>query len=171
MKTHETPESHHMTARDGKKHLAWVAGYKLTSEDTIDETDMPEATGIPVPQYLLSIPDEIQGMDVVGDDIYLSASYGLAAASRLYSYKLSLNEAPHAMVENLGEKSVPLWFLDSVNEQSTMKMPPMSEGVMGKDGSLYVLFESAAQAYRAGPMDKVYMLDRKMLLKDAAKPQ
>jgi hypothetical protein len=155
-----------MAARDGKLHMAWVVGYKLTPEDTIDEKDKLESTAIPAPQYLLSIPDEIQGMAIADDEVYVSASYGLAAASRLSAYKLSLNEAPHAMAEGLGPKPVPIWFLDSLNEMSTLKMPPMSEGVMVKDNLLYIVFEAAAKAYRAAPLDKVYSLERKYLLKD-----
>ena len=160
----KTDSSHRMRTRDKMNYSAWVAGYKLNADDTVDTGRMSEE-GKAIPDYILSIPNEVQGMTVVGNRITLSQSGGRDIESRLATYEWSSDEAPHAKTEKFGSEPVPVWFLDGQNMRKLMVMPPMSEGLFERDGRMYVLFESAANMYRDGayPLDKVYMIDTKAL--------
>lgn len=156
-----TDKSHYMTNRDDKEHRAWAVGYKLD-----EATDLPVAQagqgGEPaVPDYILSLPNNIQGMHVGKDSIWLSQSYGRNNASTLFRHAQSMTaDKPHATVTVRG-KQVPVWFLDSKNKKSQMEAPPMSEGLFETKDQLYVLFESGAAKYRTSSS---YALDRIQIL-------
>jgi hypothetical protein len=159
-KDYPTKETHYLTNRDGEQDKAWVEGYKLD-----EATDAPAAKAAdnasgPVPDYILSIPDTIQGMHVIGDNVLLSQSYGRNNASSLLRYKHSSADKPDGTV-TIGSAKVPVWFLDSKNRTDTMVTPPMSEGIADSKGSLYLLFESGATKYRTS---SAYALDRMQLL-------
>ncbi|MDQ0878679.1 hypothetical protein QFZ77_007338 [Paenibacillus sp. V4I3] len=152
-----TDKSHYMTNRDDKEHKAWAVGYKLDVA-----TDLPlakaEQGAVPaVPDYILSLPDSIQGMYIGKDGIWLSQSYGRNNASTLHRYVNSLTvDKPHTTVSVRG-KDVPVWFLDSKNLSNKLETPPMSEGLFETNGQLYILFESGATKYRTSSS---YALDR-----------
>ncbi|MDF2960938.1 MAG: hypothetical protein K0S39_2673 [Paenibacillus sp.] len=153
-----TDKSHYLTNRDDKQHKGWAEGYKLSSET--DLPIAPQEQGRPVPDYILSLPDSIQGMAVGKDRIWLSQSYGRNNASTLFRFKNSLTEKPHTKV-TIGKSEVPVWFLDSKNRQDQMELPPMSEGLVESDGHLHILFESGATKYRTSSS---YALDRIQML-------
>lgn len=161
-----TEPSHHMRNRENIEHSAWVAGYRLTDEDLIDTSRTVEKTNAAIPDLLLSITDEIQGMAFVDGHIQLSQSYGRTVESSLLTYRLSLDESPHAYTDRFGNDPVPIWFLDGLNKVHTVVMPPMSEGIVEHNGRLYILFESGAETYRDSfyPVDRVYVADSGQLL-------
>ncbi|GIP35244.1 lamin tail domain-containing protein [Paenibacillus sp. J2TS4] len=162
----KTEPSHHMRNRQNIEHSAWVAGYRLTSEDMIDTSRVVEGTNAAVPDVLLSITDEIQGMAFADGHILLSQSYGRAIESSLHTYQLSLEEAPHAYTDRFDTGPVPIWFLDGLNKLHTVVMPPMSEGIVESSGNLYILFESGAETYRDSfyPIDRIYIANTDNLL-------
>ncbi|MEF3306941.1 lamin tail domain-containing protein [Paenibacillus sp. GYB003] len=156
-----TDRSHHMENRNRQKHSAWVAGYDLNADDTLDKSKIDPASGVVIPDRILSVPDEIQGMAFSGDRIVLSKSYGLSNDSDLLVYRLGPNEEPHARTAKFGGQPVPIWFLDDVNLTHGVMAPPMSEGVFAHEGKLYVLFESGAADYLNSdyPIDRIYAAD------------
>ncbi|WP_216624846.1 lamin tail domain-containing protein [Paenibacillus foliorum] len=160
-----TDPTHHMPNRDGIENPAWVAGYKLNNNDLI-QTGNSYGTGTAIPDYILSIPQEIQGMSVVDDKVVLSRSYGRNNDSTLFAYNFSLSSAPHSQTSKFGTAPVPIWFLDGASLINTLTMPPMSESVFERNGNLYVLFESGAQKYADGkyPIDKMQLLDAQSFL-------
>lgn len=131
---YKTDPRHHLTNREGKEHGAWVAGYKLDPA-----SEKPAAQ----PSYVLSIPNQIQGMTFTADSVFLSRSYGRNNDSHLFRYdRPDLAGTPHQMAGEL-----PVWFLDKPT--ATTVMPPMSEEIVTDGaGRLYVLFESGANEYR-----------------------
>ncbi|UUZ85309.1 hypothetical protein LJK88_18135 [Paenibacillus sp. P26] len=155
-----TDKSHYLTNRDGKEHKAWAEGYKLSAN-----TDLPLAAagqGPIAPDYILSLPDSIQGMSVQQDRIWLSQSYGRNNISTLFRYKMSLTDPPQTKVTVNG-REVPVWFLDGNNQAEQMKLPPMAEGLFEWKGSMYILFESGAAKYRSSssyPLDRIRILPR-----------
>ncbi|TBL81759.1 hypothetical protein [Paenibacillus thalictri] len=155
--SYPTDKAHYMTGPDGKEHKAWAEGFKLDGN-----TDLPAAQNgaAPVPNYILSLPDRIQGMYVSKDNIWLSESYGRNNTSTLHHMKLSLADKPHANV-TIGSAAVPVWFLDGKNVKDTTEMPPMSEGLFELNGNLHILFESGASTYRSSSS---YALDRIQIL-------
>ncbi|TVY09725.1 hypothetical protein [Paenibacillus cremeus] len=156
-----TSKTHYINSRDGKEHKAWAVGYKLDPEtDLLPAAKKPQGSEPAVPDYILSLPDIVQGMAVLGDRIMLSTSNGRNAAGTLIEHQNPLSEKPHATV-TIGSQTVPVWFLDSKNRGSQLQTPPMCEGVVDIQGTLGVLFESGATEYRGNgsyPLDHMYML-------------
>ena len=133
---YETDPSHHMEV-DGKVNHALVYGYVLDEESEEGFADM-------VPAKVISVCDEVQGIAIDAQGIYLSCSYGLPA-SRLKIYENRLaGEADGTFTVN--EKEVPLYKL--ADRDADLEMPCMSEEICLKDGKLYVLFESMSKQYR-----------------------
>jgi hypothetical protein len=75
----------------------------------------------------------------VDDITYLmvSSSYGRVNSSGLYAYS----------VTNVGHSN------SKIRAVSSIVLPGMSEGIVEKDGTLYVLFESGSHRYNANPMN------------------
>ncbi|OXM87278.1 hypothetical protein [Paenibacillus rigui] len=160
-KDYPTKESHYATNRDDKQHKAWAEGYRLDAATDLPPGAASDAKGQqPTPNYILSLPDNVQGMYVGKDSIRLSQSYGRNNASTLLTFKNSLAEKPHASV-SLNSAVIPMWFLDSKNRTGSMELPPMSEGIAESEGSLYILFESGAAPYRSSSS---YALDRLQII-------
>lgn len=156
-----TDPSHHIAGRDGKTYSAWIEGFPL---DPL--TDLPSAdkwngniSTAAIPDYVLVIPDRIQGAVFVGDSMILSQSYGRNNDSTLFRYNNPFNKDPHQMV-SVGGHTVPLWFLDdqSLKENNDkLTVVPMTEGLTVRDDYLYVMPESGANYYR---YTTTYIMDR-----------
>lgn len=75
----------------------------------------------------------------VDDITYLmvSSSYGRKNSSGLYAYS----------VTNVGQSD------SKISAVSSIVLPCMSEGIVEKEGTLYVLFESGSHRYNANPMN------------------
>jgi glutamine cyclotransferase len=158
--SYPTSKTHYMTNRDDKEHKAWAAGYKLDPQSDDVPAAKTAASGPAVPDYIISLPDMVQGMEVSKERVVLSQSYGRNAASLLIVHKLPLAEAPHATAK-IGESEVPVWFLDSKNKQQELTVPPMSEGLVAVKDRLHILFESAAKPYMTSgtyPLDYIYSI-------------
>ena len=154
-----TQSAHHMKTPSGDFHCAWAVGYIL-DQDAPNEINPARvgADGIVAPDYVLSLPDKVQGMTRLDDGRFvLSISYGRNNASALSVYENVLAEEPHAFV-TVGGVETPLWYLDQAKLQKSCKAPTMAEAVDTADGALYLLFESGAQTYSNGacPLTSVY---------------
>lgn len=157
-----TSSTHYVTNRDNTEYRAWAEGFKLD-----EQTDLPLGQkidgDITVPNYVLAIPNRIQGMTVLPDQIILSESYGRNNDGSVIFHRNVLAEEPHKQVD-FGSNQVPLWFLDSKNHIETITGPPMTEGIAAHNNSLYVLFESGATKFRTSgsyPLDRIYTLELK----------
>ncbi|MFD0715471.1 hypothetical protein [Paenibacillus sp. GCM10027626] len=153
-------KEHRMTNRDGVEHNAWIAGYKLE-----EETDMlvgeRQKKKPARPDYILSVTDRIQGIELLEDRIILSQSFGRNNGSEIYLHKNILRDKPHAQVVIDGAE-VPVWFLDEQNLISKLEGPPMSESAIVVDNAMYILFESAADKYRDSgsyPLDRIQIVE------------
>jgi len=158
--SYSVPSYHHSIARDGNSHRGWLAGYKL---DVL--TDMinleNKISGKVLPDYILSVPDEIQGAIFLQDKILLSASYGRNNSSRLLLFNNPLTEQSHQSCIVFPNKNIPFWFLDDINKIGKITVPPMSEAVVFYKDSIAVVFESAASKYRrtaSFPIDRIQFL-------------
>ena len=133
---YETAESHHMTV-DGKTNHALVYAYPMDETKTGGIADM-------VPAKVISVCDEVQGIAINENGIYLSCSYGLPA-SRLKIYPNTLGDAT-AETFAVNGKNVPLYQL--ADKDADLTMPCMSEELCLKGDRLYILFESMSKQYR-----------------------
>ncbi len=157
-------ESHHRSTRDGKSNRGWLGGYRLS-----EQTDLPElersVNGRLQPEFVLSIPDDIQGALFFDQYILLSSSYGRGNDSRLILYEspLYLQEPPH----ETPHETVNLWYLDRYNRIGDFRAPPMSQAAVLYSGMAAVLFESAAELYRdtaKHPVDRIQMIPLTLLV-------
>ena len=134
---YETPAAHHMQVGDGVNH-AIVYCYQLDETREGGIADM-------VPTKALSVCDQVQGIAVTEESIYLSCSYGLADSS-LKFYQNKLSGAPDGTFDADGHE-IPLYTF-AQEAGGTFTMPCMSEEICFKDGKLFVLFESMSSKYR-----------------------
>ncbi len=133
---YETDPSHHMEV-EGKVNHALVYAYTMDEKCEGGVADT-------VPAKAVSVCDEVQGIAIDGEGIYLSCSYGLPA-SRLKIYDNVLNEATAETI-TISDVQVPLYQL--ADREADLTLPCMSEELCLKDGRLYILFESLSMQYR-----------------------
>ncbi len=134
---YETEPSHHLQGAEGLRHTLAYA-YRLDDAAEYGIADMG------VPSYVLSLPDEVQGMAMTKEHIFLSASYGLPD-SRLLVFE-NVFEGSTDKTFSVGGREIPLLYVE--NPQKCLAMPCMSEEICLRDGNLVVLFESQSIKYR-----------------------
>jgi hypothetical protein len=149
---------HTIVNRDEQIYSAWVKGYHLNETDNF--VNPKTLLGQPVvPDFILAIPDKVQGLAFLDNQIFISKSYGRYRDSFLVQYTSPLAEKPHELVQ-YNELVVPLWFLDSQNQRRMYKLPPMSEEIVAVGSQLDILFESGAMQKKGRvPLDNVYSLN------------
>jgi hypothetical protein len=134
-------ETHHLVTAAGSQHRGWLGGFTLN--DVSDLMDLENiVSGKVYPDFILSIPDKIQGAVFFENKIVLSESYGRKNYSRLHVYDNPLSEPS----QKNGDRS--FWFLNGNNKTGEIIVPPMSEAVVLYENNIAVLFESAADKYR-----------------------
>lgn len=104
------------------------------------------------PVALYSMPDKVQGVCVIeGQGIAISASYGMSA-SNIYVHKMDkVKEITYPYAEAMiGVKNIPLYVIDSKTLDSQLEAPPMSEEIIYLDGKIWIMNESASNAYIFG---------------------
>lgn len=140
-----TAESHHIKTPAGDENNALVFAFPI---------DEKQPLGVRAePAFAFSITGSVQGMEIVENTAFLSASDRISG-SRLLSYDIS-----RAKIGRFGE--IPLIFLDSSNFVEKQPMFPQSEGIVYVDGKMHILFESAANKYLIGRLfgaDYIYSL-------------
>ncbi len=161
-----TDDRHHVDAKGAKNH-SWLLGYKLV-DGTANELSASAMTAQgAVPDYVLSIPDKIQGVTVCNGAFYLSQSYGRTNPSTIYRHKNVMVQTTFEQALVCGQ-SRPMWILDNDSQEAALTCPPMTEGLCTIGGQIYVSFESAASYYRLPeddngpslhPIDRVYKIN------------
>ncbi len=134
---YETDVSHHLATPRGANHaLVYAFAMDETREGGV--ADM-------VPSFVLSVCDQVQGIAVTDDAVFLSCSYGLPD-SFLKIYPNPIGNAADGTFAVNG-KDVPLYILED-HVGGNFRMPCMSEEICMKDGRLHILFESMSMKYR-----------------------
>jgi len=132
------------TSVDGKNYGGYAAAYKIGENDgrlTEDET-----LGYARPDYILAIPDKVQGFSYSNGRIALSISYGRKNDSYISVYKFIIGNTSKKIKADGVEYNFST--LGSANLLKTYTVMPMTEGLtLTEDGKLLVLFESAAMKY------------------------
>ncbi|MDR1927110.1 MAG: hypothetical protein LBQ33_00545 [Oscillospiraceae bacterium] len=140
----------HTEAASGNS--AWCCGFRLNEKKESGLTAKKRLDGMVTPDYVLSVPDYVQGMcEAPGGELLLSCSYATQRPAWLLVYPplaRLLAQPPKAQVRAGGAKR-PLWVLGAENQIKKQIMPPMSEGLALRGEMIYILFESAAAPYRA----------------------
>ena len=142
-----TDRSHYVKRDDGYTNHSWMVGLKLDEKTDLPVMANKDKKNPLTPDYIISIPDIVQGVTFSEDsNISLSLSYGRTNDSRLLIFEDVLSKNPD-MTVSVNHKDIPLWVLNLQNQICEFKALPMSEGILIKEGLLYILYESAAKKY------------------------
>ncbi len=137
-----TPDSHKMTTPAGDYNQALAVAYELDGDGRFGVD--------PTPDFAMSLPDQVQGMCMDGDLVYLSTSWG-TSFSHIYEYDWSEVMKQKSEITFLGT-TMPLYHFDAGNLTKDYKIPPMSEEIVMVDGRLYTMCESASNKYIFGKL-------------------
>lgn len=100
-----------------------------------------------VPDVVLSIPDQVQGMSVTDNgEVVFSTSYGRRNNSVMHIYS-DYKSWKTDTAEVFGTKDIPLYTADSDSLITKITMPTLMEAFDYYDGRLYLIFESGAKTY------------------------
>lgn len=131
-----------------------ILGYRFNSEyEGAIRLDDDKIESTAVPYVALCAPSEVQGIAFLSNgDVHLSTSYGRTVMSmqRLYDYPL---KHKCDRVVKIGGRDLPVWFLNDDLLKRAITTFPMSEGVVHRDGKIYIVFESGAKKYRSNALD------------------
>ena len=145
--SYETPANHRIVTPAGDSNTALM---------TVFAMDMTAEFGInPVPVAALSTPGLVQGFCFTDENtIALSTSHGLLS-SNLQFY--SIDTTHSSTLEVCGHR-VPVYYLDSANQVDQVRLPPMAEELVHRNGRIYVLCESASNKYVFGRFIRGYQV-------------
>ena len=141
----ETDPTHHVTVSATETNYALAVFYPF---DNTSETGLATT-----PTRALSLPKLVQGMEVLSDGRVLLSMSNIYAESKINLYSdYKLLEQQEIVLDGA---TLPLQVLSSGSLQAAITAPPMSEGIVCRDGKLFVLFESAATKYSFLGGDKI----------------
>ena len=131
-----------------------VCGIKA---DRIDEE------GNLTPDFAVTTPFKIQGMTRLNDGSFVfTASSTAITNSRVYKYRDVTKGEPDEIIEVNGV-DVPLYYCDMFDKTGSYRVPTYLEEItLYKDGTVYIITESAASAYikqSKNPIDNVLKWD------------
>ena len=131
-----------------------VCGIKA---DRIDEE------GNLTPDFAVTTPFKVQGMTRLNDGSFVfTASSTAITNSRVYKYRDVTKGEPDEIIEVNGV-DVPLYYCDMFDKTGSYRVPTYLEEItLYKDGSVYIITESAASAYikqSKNPIDNVLKWD------------
>ncbi len=139
-----TSKTHHITTLAGEENKAIMFAFELNGSKPLGVE--PEAS------RAFSIAGRIQGMCVSDDNRLILSASSIFAGSQLYVYDLQpvLEKASgNFTVDN---KDIPLYYLDGTNLIEEKEILPKAEGIVYKDGRIYILYESAANRFMYGKL-------------------
>ncbi len=100
-----------------------------------------------VPDVVLSIPDQVQGMAFTDNgEVVFSTSYGRRNNSVMHIYS-DYKSWKADTIKVFGEETVPLYVADKDSRITKITMPTLMEALDYYNGRLYLIFESGAEKY------------------------
>lgn len=137
---YETRASHRIKTPAGDANTALITVFRL-DDSPLGISSAPVAG--------ITTGGAVQGMTTLdGREIVLSTSWGLST-SHLYFYDMEKITQTEGLCEIDGN-TIPVYHLDSAALIETAELPPMAEGLVYKDGKIFVLNESACNKYIYG---------------------
>ncbi|MDC7231708.1 MAG: hypothetical protein PQJ58_00625 [Spirochaetales bacterium] len=136
---YKTDESKKRLTSSGVYNNAWALGYRINDINNFKSDE---------PDFILSIPDIMQGLAFNDDYLITSHSQGTKNPSILRLYSNPLNYPKDEVNEGTD-----LWILDDRYLLKEIICPPMMEGITIINKSLYIIFESASKKYINSAID------------------
>ena len=135
------------TLGSGETFYAYCEGYVLKDGNPDVKKVNSDTTGY-IPDYLLAIPEQVQGMCFTySGKIIFSTSYGRKNNSRIYVYDdVFLTE--RVGTHKIEETEIDILACSSDLLTETIIAPPMAEGITQGENGQYIIFESGAEKYR-----------------------
>lgn len=127
------------------------------------KTDRIDEEGNLTPDFAVTTPFKVQGMVRMPDGSFVfTASSTAITNSRVYKYKDVTKGEPDEIIK-VDDTDVPLYFCDIFDKTGSYRVPTFLEEItLYKDGSVYIITESAASAYikeSKNPIDNVIKWD------------
>lgn len=141
---YDTADSHKITTPNGDKNTALAVQFSLTKYSNKSTFCIDKE-----PKRVYSLREQVQGLTLSGNNIYLSTSYGLAF-SEIFAYNTT--KCSKGKIDILDYKDVELYYLDSLSLITSFKAPPMSEEMVILNKKLYIMNESASNKYIFGKL-------------------
>ena len=135
------------TLGSGETFYAYCEGYVL-KDGVPDVKKVNSETNGYIPDYLLAIPEQVQGMSfTLSGKIIFSTSYGRKNNSKIYVYDdVFLTERVGSY--KIEETEIDILACSSDLLKETIIAPPMAEGITQGEKGQYIIFESGAEKYR-----------------------
>lgn len=127
------------------------------------KADRIDEEGNLTPDFAVTTPFKIQGMTRLNDGSFVfTASSTAITNSRVYKYKDVTKGEPDEIIEVNGV-DVPLYYCDMFDKTGSYRVPTYLEEItLYKDGTVYIITESAAAPYinqSKNPIDNVLKWD------------
>ena len=123
------------------KNKAICCGYKLPV--TVDYTSNEKL----VPDVVLSIPDQVQGMSITDNgEVVFSTSYGRRNNSVMHIFS-DYKSWESDSAEIFNTQDIPLYIAENDSRITKITMPTLMEAYDYYNGNLYMIFESGAEKY------------------------
>ena len=127
------------------------------------KADRFDEEGNLTPDFAVTTPFKVQGMTRLNDGSFVfTASSTAITNSRVYKYRDVTKGEPDEIIEVNGV-DVPLYYCDMFDKTGSYRVPTYLEEItLYKDGSVYIITESAASAYikqSKNPIDNVLKWD------------
>lgn len=152
------------TAKHGEKFYSRCNAFILDENGVYGiKADKIDEDGNLTPDFAFTTPFKVQGMVRMPDGSFVfTASSTAITNSRVYKYKDVTKGEPDKIIEVNGT-DVPLYFCDIFVKTGSYRVPTFLEEItLYKDGSVYIITESAASAYikeSKNPIDNVIKWD------------
>ena len=137
-----TPDDHVFEWGEGDVNHALALCYRIS-----DDEDARFGLEIK-PCNVLSLPDQVQGIEVYDNKIWLSQSY--ATSKSTISCYNAFDDASNKFVDVKNVGIINVFALDSKTFVSSFEAPPMAEEIFILDGKMYIMCESASNKYVFG---------------------
>ena len=127
------------------------------------KADRIDEEGNLTPDFAVTTPFKVQGMTRLNDGSFVfTASSTAITNSRVYKYRDVTKGEPDEIIEVNGV-DVPLYYCDMFDKTGSYRVPTYLEEItLYKDGTVYIITESAASAYikqSKNPIDNVLKWD------------
>lgn len=144
---YDTPANHRIVTPAGDSNTGLLTVFALNTG--------AEFGVAPEPVAAFSTPGQVQGFCFTDENtIALSTSYGLMS-SHLQFYSIDLT---HSSTLDVCGQLVPVYYLDSANLVDEVRLPPMAEELVHRNGRIYVMCESASNKYIFGKFIRGYQV-------------
>ncbi len=148
---YDTPTEQRIYLNAMKRNYAMCEQFDLTDIDAVFKAGKAD------PEFMISMPNIVQGIAFDGDTFVTSTSYSQKCMSKIRYYKLKNTKFKF----NVHGKDVPLYILSEKGMKKDADIPPMAEGIDFSGGKVMGIFESGAKKFKSPKIRTPYICEFK----------